>query len=199
MLRIGLTGGLASGKSTVAGMLRELGAAVFDADEIVADLYRPGADGALAVRELFGEAALDPSGRVDRLAVAELVFSDPRRRRELEAKIHPLVRREIERRFAAAQKSGAPVAVAEASQLLEAQTESQYDRVLLVTAPKDERVRRWVSRGGQAPDAERRISSQISPDEASRRAADILVNDASLGELRAKVEALYRRYEQWSS
>jgi dephospho-CoA kinase len=190
-----LTGGLASGKSTVAGILRELGAAVFDADEIVADLYSPGGEGALAVRELFGENALAPSGGVDRRAVAEVVFSDPRRRRELEGKIHPLVRREVQRRFAAAEESGAAVAVAEASQLLEAQTESQYDRVLLVIAPKQARVRRWISKGGAPADAERRISSQISPDEASRRAADVLVNDGTLEELRAKVEALYR---QWS-
>src|SRR5580765_5650615 len=106
MLRIGLTGGLASGKSTVARFLAGLGAAVFDADEIVADLYRRGGEGARAVRELFGEGALD-------------------------ARIHPLVRREIERRFAEARERGAKVAVAEASQLLEAKTESAYDGVLL--------------------------------------------------------------------
>jgi len=194
VLRIGLTGGLASGKSTVAGILRDLGAVVFDADDIVADLYRPGAEGARAVRELFGERALDPTGRVDRFAVAELVFSDPHKRRDLEAKIHPLVRREIEGRFAVAERSGAPVAVAEASQLLEARTESQYDRVLLVTAPRPERIRRWVSTGGTAQDAERRISSQVSPEDAARRAADVLVNDGTPDELRAKVEALYRRW-----
>ena len=194
MLKVGLTGGLASGKSTVAGFLRELGAVVFDADEIVADLYRPDAEGSRAVRELFGEPALDSAGRVDRLAVAKLVFSDPRKRRDLEARIHPLVHREIASRFAAAEKSGARVAVAEASQLLEAGTEAKYDHSLLVTAPEAERVRRWVAKGGAAADAQRRISSQISPEVASSRVTDVLVNDGTLEDLREKVAGLYRRW-----
>ncbi|HEV8118916.1 MAG TPA: dephospho-CoA kinase, partial [Thermoanaerobaculia bacterium] len=194
VLRIGLTGGLASGKSTVARFLAGLGAVVFDADEIVADFYRPGGEGARAVRELFGEEALDAAGRVDRVRVAQIVFTDPARRHALEARIHPLVRREIERRFAEARERGAKVAVAEASQLLEAKTESAYDGVLLVTAPREERVRRWLEKGGEAEDAERRISSQIAPEDASRRATEVLVNDGSLDDLRQKVSALYRRW-----
>jgi dephospho-CoA kinase len=194
VLRVGLTGGLASGKSTVARLLVELGAVVFDADDIVADLYLPGGEGARAVRELFGERALDPAGRVDRLKVAEIVFADDRKRRDLEARIHPLVRREIEKRFAAAGKSGARVAVAEASQLLEARTESEYDRVLLVTAPLAERIRRWQASGGTAGDAKRRISSQIPPEEASRRVTETLVNDRTLEELKRKVGALYKTW-----
>ena len=194
MLRIGLTGGLASGKSTVARLLGELGAAVFDADEIVGDLYRPGGEGARAVRELFGEGALDAAGHVDRVRVAQIVFTDPAARHALEARIHPLVRRETERRFAEARERGAKVAVAEASQLLEAKTESAYDRVLLVTAPREERVRRWLAKGGAEEDAERRISSQIAPEDASRRVADVLVNDGTLEELREKVAALYRTW-----
>ena len=194
MLRVGLTGGLASGKSTVARLLGELGAVVFDADDIVADLYHPGAEGARAVKELFGERALDPAGRVDRFKVAGIVFADDRKRRDLEARIHPLVRREVEKRFAAAEKSGARVAVAEASQLLEARTESEYDRVLLVAAPREERIRRWQASGGAAGDAERRISSQIPPEEASRRVTETLANDGTLEELKRKVEALYKTW-----
>src|SRR6266498_1131483 len=120
MLRIGLTGGLASGKSTVASYLKELGAIVFDADAIVADLYRPGGRGARAARELLGDAVLDAEGRIDRAKIAEIVFTSPRRRHDLEARIHPIVRREIERRFSDANAAGAAVAVAEASQILEA-------------------------------------------------------------------------------
>ena len=194
MLRVGLTGGLASGKSTVARFFAELGAVVFDADEIVADLYRSGGEGTRAVRELFGEQALDSAGHVDRLKVAQIVFTDPATRHALEARIHPLVRREIERRFAQARERGAKVAVAEASQLLEAKSESSYDRVLLVTAPKEERIRRWEEKGGAAEDAERRISSQIAPEDASRRVTEVLVNDGTLEELRRKVAELYRRW-----
>lgn len=192
MLRVGLTGGLASGKSTVAAHLRKLGAAVFDADEIVADLYRRGGKGAEAAKDLFGELVLDERGSIDRLKIAGIVFADPRRRHDLEARIHPLVREEIERRFAEAQASGAPVAVAEASQILEAGTESQNDRVLLVVAPEAERVRRWEATGGDSEDGRRRIAAQIRPDAAAARATDVLVNDGTVEELRRKVEALYR-------
>lgn len=194
MLRVGLTGGLASGKSTVAGFLKELGANVFDADEIVADLYRPGGAGAAAARELFGDSVLDAKGHADRLRIAEIVFRDPRRRHDLEARIHPLVKREIEHRFAQARAAGAPVAVAEVSQLLEAGTESNFDRVLLVTAPEAERVRRWQVSGGAAEDARHRIAAQLPAEAAARRANDILVNDATVADLRRKVEALYRAW-----
>ena len=194
MLRVGLTGGLASGKSTVASYLKDLGAVVFDADEIVADLYRPGGEGARAARELFGGEVLDPEGKVDRLRIAGIVFADPRRRHDLEARIHPLVRREIARRFVEAQAAGAPVAVAEASQLLEAGIESRFDRVLLVTAPQAERVRRWEASGGDAEDARRRIAAQLSPEAAARLATDVLVNDGTLADLRKKTEALYRSW-----
>jgi dephospho-CoA kinase len=191
MLRVGLTGGLASGKSTVASDLKELGATVFDADEIVAGLYRPGGEGARAAKELFGEAVLDSNGQIDRLRIAEIVFKDPQRRHALEARIHPLVKREIANRFEQARAAGAAVAVAEVSQLLEAGTESNFDRVLLVTAPETERVRRWESSGGAAEDARRRIAAQMPVEAAARRATDVLVNDASVEELRRKVEKLY--------
>ena len=93
MLRIGLTGGLASGKSAVAAYLKELGAIVFDADAIVSDLYRPGGRGARAAEQLFGKEVLDAEGRVDRARVAAIVFASPRRRHELEARIHAVLRR----------------------------------------------------------------------------------------------------------
>ena len=194
MLRIGLTGGLASGKSTVAAYLEELGAAVFDADAIVADLYRPGGRGARAARELLGDAVLDAEGRVDRAKVAAIVFTSPRRRHDLEARIHPIVRREIERRFSDASAAGAAVAVAEASQILEARTESEYDRVLLVVAPEADRIRRWEASGGDSDDARRRIAAQIRPDAAATRATDVLVNDGTLKELRQKVADVYRSW-----
>jgi dephospho-CoA kinase len=194
MLRVGLTGGLASGKSTVAAILRELGAVVFDADAIVRELYGEGGAGAEAARELFGAEVLGPDGRVDRARIAEIVFSDPGRRHALEARIHPLVHAERARRFAQAEKAGAKVAVAEASQLLEARTESDYDRVVLVVAPETERVRRWVEKGGDEEDARRRIAAQIAPEAAMGRADDVLVNDGTPRELRQRVEELYRSW-----
>jgi dephospho-CoA kinase len=194
VLRVGLTGGLASGKSTVARMLADLGAEVFDADEIVRELYAPGGAGEAAAMELFGTAVLDAEGRVDRAKIAGLVFTDPERRHRLEARIHPLVRAERARRFAEAERRGAEVAVVEASQLFEAKSESDYDRVLLVLAPEAERLQRWERKGGDVQDARRRIAGQISPSEAFDRADDRIVNDGSLEDLRRRVEEVYRSW-----
>lgn len=186
-----MTGGLASGKSTVAALLAERGAHVFDADEIVSELYAPGGPGEAAARELFGESVVGPDGAIERARIARLVFADPAKRHALEARIHPMVGAEIERRFARAEEAGARVAVAEASQLLEAATEGRCDRVVVVVAPEEERVRRWSDKGGDPDDARRRMTAQISPDEARRRADDVIVNDGTLAELARKVEALY--------
>jgi len=199
VLRVGLTGGLASGKSTVAGILADLGAAIFDADGFVARLYEPGAAGETAARELFGEAVEDERGAVDRARIARLVFGDPAARQALETRIHPLVREEIERRFREAEDLGFPLAVAEASQLLEAGTEDRYDRVLLVVAPEAERIRRWSARGRDPDDARRRIRAQIIPDEARLRATDVIVNDGSVEDLKRKVQALFRAWTEVAS
>lgn len=194
MLRIGLTGGLASGKSTVAHLLAERGAAVFDADDLVRELYRPGGAAVHAARDLFGDAALDESGAVDRARVAEIVFHDPDKRRALEARIHPIVREERERRFGQAAWAGAKVAVCEASLLFEAGTEAEYDRVLLVVAPVEERIRRWVARGGTEEDARRRIAAQITPEDAAKRAHEIIVNGGSAEDLRRQVDEVWKRW-----
>jgi dephospho-CoA kinase len=194
VLRVGLTGGLASGKSEVAAILRDLGAVVFDADAIVRELYAPGAPGEAAARTLFGDRVLGPDGRVERSRIAEIVFADPAARHALEARIHPLVRAECARRFGEAERSGARVAVAEASQLLEERSESNFDRVLLVVAPDADRMLRWTAKGGDEEDARRRMAAQISPDAACERAHDVIVNDGTLADLRRKVTELYRRW-----
>jgi dephospho-CoA kinase len=194
MLRVGLTGGLASGKSTVARMLADRGAAVFDADALVREMYQPGGAADHAARDLFGPDVLDASGAVDRMKIAEIVFRDPARRHALEARIHPIVREERERRFGQAAWAGAKVAVCEATLLFEAGTEREYDRVLLVTAPEEERVRRWISRGGNEEDARRRIAAQMPAEDAARCADDVIVNAGSPEELRRQVEQVWARW-----
>ena len=194
MLRVGLTGGIASGKTTVAGVFRELGAAVFDADAIVRDLYQPGGAGARVARELLGDGVLDAKGAVDRGRVALVIFQDPNKRQALEKLLHPLVRDELASRFEMAEKRGAIVAVAEASQLLESNTEGSYDKVLLVVAEESERIRRWVEKGNLAADARRRIAAQISQEAAEKRASEVLVNDVSFEDLRRKVHAIYLKW-----
>ena len=194
MLRVGLTGGLASGKSTVARLLAARGADVFDADRIVRELYEPGGAGEAAAVDLFGDSITDETGNVDRSRIAARVFAEPEARHALESRIHPLVGLEIERRFHEAAAGGARVAVAEASQLLEAKTESRYDRVVLVIAPEQDRIRRWVKKGGDAEDARRRMTAQLSPAEAFDRATDVIVNDGTLQDLEKKVDALWRTW-----
>ncbi len=196
MLRVGLTGGLASGKSTVGRLLALRGATVFDADAIVRELYARGAAGSAAARDLFGDAILDAAGEVDRGRIAAVVFAEPEKRHALEARIHPLVGQEIARRFAEAETAGAEVAVAESSQLLEAKTESRYDRIVLVVAPDEERVRRWEEKGGDSEDARRRIAAQLSPVEAFDRVHDVVVNDGSPQDLDRKVDKLWRQWKE---
>jgi dephospho-CoA kinase len=192
VIRVGLTGGIASGKSTVAAILRDLGASVFDADRIVAELYEPDAPGAAEVARLFGRAMRDDRGAVSKARLAKLAFDDPAARRRLEAAIHPLVLSEMRRRFDEAERHGASVAVAEASQLLEGGYGGDFDRVLLVVAPPAVRIARAEARGMTAADAERRIAAQMTESEARALADDVVENTGTVEGLREKVERLYR-------
>jgi dephospho-CoA kinase len=185
-LRVGLTGGLASGKSTVAALLAARGCRVIDADRLVAELYRPGGEGAAAVRELFGEGALTPEGAVDHPAVARRVFADPEARRRIERAIHPLVRR----RFAEIAAAEQGIVVLEATLLVEAGYGPDFDLVVTVEADPERRVRRAVARGMAEAEARARLAAQ--GDGAARRtgAHRVIWNDADLAALTARVDAL---------
>lgn len=187
-LRVGLTGGIAAGKSTVARLLGERrGFRVVDADRLVAELYRPGGAGAEAVADLFGRGALDAAGGVDRRAVAARVFDDPEARLRLERAIHPLVRR----RFAEiAREAAEPVVVLEATLLVEAGYAPDFDLVVTVESDPETRIARAVGRGLDEAEARRRLAAQ--PDGAARRAAAhrTLVNDGDLAALERRVDAL---------
>lgn len=186
-LRVGLTGGLASGKSTVARRMAELGCRVVDADRLVAELYAPGAAGAAAVESLFGPDLLEPSGAVDRAALGERVFSDPEARTRLEAAIHPLVRRRFEDLAAEAPD---PIVVLEATLFVEAGYTDAFDYLVTVEADPETRVARAVARGLPEPEARARLAAQ---GDGSRRlaAADrVLPNKGTLEELLARTDDL---------
>ena len=157
-LLVGLTGGLASGKSTVGRLFAEGGCTVLDADRVVADLYRPGEPGALAVRDLFGPEALDAAGAVDHRVVGAKVFADAKARKALEAAIHPLVRARFEE-VAAALPADA-IAVHEATLLVEAGFGPRFDLIVIVEAPVEARLDRAVSRGLPREDAAARLAAQ---------------------------------------
>ncbi|MEM8995839.1 MAG: dephospho-CoA kinase [Acidobacteriota bacterium] len=185
-LLLGLTGGIASGKSTVARWLGESGFHVVDADRVVAELYRPGGAGARALAERFGDGVLGADGAVDKPAVARLIFSDPEAKREVEALIHPLVRGHFQ---AMAQRLEG-VVVYEATLLVESSHGENFDLIVSIEAPEERRLAWAVGRGMDEAEARARLEAQ--GDGAGRRAgADrILDNDGSLEDLRAKVNAL---------
>ena len=185
-LSVGLTGGLASGKSTLSTWLEESGCLVVEADRLVAELYRPGDPGARAVGELFGAEMLADDGSVDQSRLADLVFSDDVARRRLEEAIHPMVGTRF--RHIAEQSDG--IVVLEASQLFEAGMASDFDLIVTVEADAETRVKRAVRRGLAEKDARARIAAQGS-DVISRGRADVVIeNHGSLGDLRRQAGEL---------
>jgi len=185
-LRVGLTGGLASGKSTVARWLAEAGFRVIDADRLVAELYAPGAPGSEEVRRLFGDGALDASGAVDHARVAERVFADPEARRALEQAVHPLVRQRFEEQTAGSEG----IVILEATLLVEAGYAPGFDCIVTVEAPLELQLARAVARG--MPEAEARARLLAQGDGAARReaAGRVIDNSGDLEHLRRQVDEL---------
>ena len=190
---IGLTGGIGSGKSTVARILADLGAHVIDADRIGHEVYRPGTEGHASVVATFGPGVVSADGSIDRRALGAIVFRDPAALVRLNALVHPLIAAEIQRRVAAARaEPGVPPIVIEAAILIEAGWRF-FDRIWAVMAPRDVAIARVMAeRGLSREEVERRMAAQAS-DAERRRVADLVIeNDGSRAELGARVEAAWR-------
>ena len=189
-MQIGLTGGIGSGKSTAAGRFAELGALVIDADALAREAVEPGTDGLAAVVAEFGEQVLDADGRLDRPALARLVFGDEAARGRLNAIVHPRVRARAVELIAAAPPG--TVVVQDVPLLVETEQAGAYDLVVVVEAPEELRVRRLAAdRGMSAEEVRARMASQAT-DEQRRAVADVvLVNDGTPDDLRAEVDALW--------
>ncbi|HVR30343.1 MAG TPA: dephospho-CoA kinase [Thermoanaerobaculia bacterium] len=185
-LTVGLTGGLASGKSTVARWLAEKGLTVVDADRLVADLYRPGQPGAAAVKRLFGDDLLDQRGGVDHRKLGALVFADPAARRALEAAIHPLVGEA----FRDLLEHARGIVVMEATLLVETGGADRYDVLVTVEADPELRVQRAIGRGTDPESARARLAAQATAEARIAKADYVLWNDGSLDALRAQVDEL---------
>ena len=189
MLRIGLTGGIGSGKSTVAGLLAARGARIVDADRIAREVVEPGTPGLEAVVAAFGQEVLTPEGALDRPALAAVVFADPDARRRLDGIVHPLVRARATELVAATPPDA--VVVQDVPLLVETGQAGSYDLVLVVEADLDTRVRRLVGRGLVEEDARARIAAQAS-DEQRRAVADVVLdNSGSVEDLEAQVERFW--------
>jgi dephospho-CoA kinase len=192
-LTVGLTGGVGSGKSTVARLLAVRGAACCDADELVAEMYA-GGPAVDAVRALFGASVIAADGSVDRRALGEVVLADTSARRRLEAAIHPLVRAEIRAwRDGMARAAQSPdVAVVEAALLVESGTWSDYDRLVVVAAPLPLRRERALA-GGWRRETFDRVADAQADDKARAAVADYLVdNVGDQAELERAVAGLWQ-------
>jgi dephospho-CoA kinase len=189
VLRIGLTGGIGSGKSTVSALLAERGAVIVDADRIAREVVEPGTPGLAAVVEAFGDGVLTADGALDRPALAAIVFADDEARRRLDGIVHPLVRaRAVE---LAADLPEDAVVVNDVPLLVETGQAGSYDLVLVVAAEVETRVARLVRRGLAESDARARIAAQAT-DEQRRAVADVVLdNNGSPEDLAAQVDRFW--------
>lgn len=195
MLLIGLTGGIGSGKTTVAKMFAELGAVVFDADKLAREAVELGTRGYVAVVELFGADVLLPGGEIDRPALARRVFHNDIERRELEAVLHPEIFRMFEERIEPF-KSTDKVVLFDAPLLIESGYDERCDMVILVEAPETLRVRRVIEFGRSEQDARARIAAQTSDEVREFRSDAIIDNTGTLEDLRGQVEAIWEEIQQ---
>ena len=190
--RVGLTGGIGAGKSTVARRFAERGIPVIDADTVVHALYRPGGRGARAIAETFGPEFLDADGAVDRPKLAAHVFTTAGEVERLNAAIHPMVLEELVRWYEELEERGEPLGVVEATLLIEAGGRSRYDVIVTVAAPEAARVARVLARHPEAEEAavRARIAAQMSDPARAHIADVVLVNEGDVGTLLAETDSL---------
>ncbi len=193
-MRIGLTGGIASGKTVAADRLRELGAAIIDADELARSAVLPGSEGLRRIACELGDEMLLQDGSLNRKKLAELVFAEDTARQRLNGILHPIIRDEMLRAAEAAERAGSRVVVLDVPLLIESGWQDMADEVWLVTAPMEQRIDRIAARDGfDRQSAMARIAAQMSDEEKKPYADEIIENDGSLAELYRQTDGLYKR------
>ncbi|UTT62327.1 dephospho-CoA kinase [Microcella humidisoli] len=192
---IGLTGGIAAGKSVVSARLAQLGAAVIDADVLAREAVAPGTPGLEAVRRRFGDDVLAPDGSLDRAALGALVFADPRARTDLNAIVHPEVHRLYRERLQSLEASDPrAIVVYDVPLLVEARSADEFAAVVVVHAPADLRVERLVAlRGMERASALDRVAAQASDDERLAVADVVIDTSGTLAHTIEQVDALWER------
>jgi dephospho-CoA kinase len=192
ILRVGLTGGIASGKSTVAGLLGEFGCTVIDADHIVAELYRPGQPGHNALVAEYGDEILLEDGSIDRARLAEIAFATPEAAARLNSLIHPLVNEAQDALIETeARRDGDGIVVVEATLLLESGGRTRFDRIIVVDLDPELQVARAVSRGMSPNDVRRRMERQMPRDERLAQADYVIDNSGSPEQLERSVREVF--------
>ncbi len=197
MLRVGLTGGIACGKSTVAALMKELGCSVIEADKLAHQLMEPGQPAYQEILHDFGDQILDANGRIDRRNLGEIVFHDPDRLKRLNEIVHPRVIQEQNRQLATWEREGSVrVAVVEAALLIEAGYHKHVDRLVVVWCRPEQQGERLQARGLTPEQIEQRIAAQMPLEEKRRLADDEVDCSGTLEATRQQVEKLVRRFKQ---
>jgi dephospho-CoA kinase len=191
-LRVALTGGIASGKSTVARLFAERGVPVIDTDEIARDVTRRGAPAVARIAAELGSDLVDAHGELNRRLLRDRVFADPALRRRLEALLHPLILAEAARR---SEKAGGDYQIVVVPLLVEAGLERGFDRVLVVDSSEAHQIERLQARDGEGrAAAARMLAAQASRSQRLASADDVIRNDGTLAMLAAQIDALHRSY-----
>jgi len=191
MRTVGLTGGIASGKSAVSRLLAEKGFSVIDADQVARDIVRPGSNCYRAIIERFGTDILEKNESINRKKLGSIVFADTRARKDLEAITHPVIRTRIWKLIHDLETAGVEMVFVEAALLVETGMYKDYDVLVVVGAAPEVQIQRIMRRDGLSPEeAQRRIASQLSVEKKCELADYVIANDGSLDELEAHVMAL---------
>ncbi|HXX71183.1 MAG TPA: dephospho-CoA kinase [Candidatus Acidoferrum sp.] len=197
MLRIGLTGGIASGKSTVAALLRERDYPVLDADVLAHELLEPGQDSYQEVVREFGEGILTSDGAVDRQKLGAIVFADAGKRERLNQIMHPRIQKIAAQWFSVLDRPGGPdFAFENAALILEAGAKRNFDRVVVCWCRPEQQIERLVARGLSVEDAERRVRSQMPMDQKRQLADDLIDCSGSIDDTEKCVEELVSRWKR---
>ena len=190
--RVGLTGGIASGKSTAAKFFGALGVPILDSDQVARDVVEPGQPPLERLVERFGRKILTPDGHLDRPALRDIVFADPKARADLEALTHPAIGAAMEARSAAA---GGPYQILVIPLLVEKNLAAHVDRVLVVDCDEELQIRRLRDRDGSTPEQVQAVLRAQAPRAARLKAADdVIHNDSDMSAVRDQVAALHARY-----
>jgi dephospho-CoA kinase len=194
ILRTGLTGGIASGKSTISRMFASLGCITIDADQIVAQLYEPGEAGHAALVRTYGSRILTEAGTIDRHKLADIAFANGESAKALNALIHPIVVAEETKRMAAEEQraGGDRIVIVEATLLIEAGGRERYDRIVLVDVDPETQLARAVARGMTAEDAARRVAHQMPREERLRYADYVIDNSGDLDAARTETTRVFQ-------
>jgi dephospho-CoA kinase len=198
MLIVGLTGGVASGKTAVSEVLREEGASIIDADQIARELVEPQRPAWKELVKTFGKEILLGNGSIDRKKLAERVFADPKQRKRLDRILHPLITEEIDRRTREiGQKNPEAIVVIDAPLLIEVGYHRRADKLIVVISSRTEQIERLKVRDGITSDeALRRISSQMPVEEKVKLADFVIQNEGSLAETREKAKEVFRELKR---